>query len=147
MENHDLRTDIVDEEHLKLLSLFYYIKGALTVGFSFLGILYFLLMSSLFRMINRLESQSGQYAQEIPFEFFSYIMFLIWLLIILFLAFGVLQIISGYYIRKKRHRIFSFVMGIIQLIEIPYGTILGIMTILVLSRSSVELKYQSKKVT
>ena len=146
MENHELKRDIVDEEHLKLLSLFHYIKGALTVGFSLLGILYFLFMTSLFKMIGRVEGQSHHYAQDFPHEIFSYLMFLMWILILLFLTFGVLQIFSGDYIRNKRHRIFSFVVGIVQLIEIPYGTILGIMTILVLSRSSVKGKYQGRQV-
>jgi hypothetical protein len=142
MENHELRTNIIDEEHLKLLSLFHYIKGALTVGFSLLGILYFLFMSSLIKMIGRIEGPAHYNVQEFPLEIFATIMILVWIMILLFLTFGVLQIFSGYYLRKKRHRIFSFVIGIIQLIEIPYGTILGIMTIVVLSRSSVESKYQ-----
>jgi hypothetical protein len=147
MENDERKRDIIDEEHLRLLSLFHYIKGALTVGFSLFGILYFLFISSLFNMIGRIEGRSHYYAQEFPHEIFSYLMFFMWILILLFLTFGVLQIFSGYYIKNKRARMFSFIIGIIHLIEIPYGTILGIMTILVLSRSSVEDKYRKKQVS
>jgi hypothetical protein len=59
-------------------------------------------------------------------------------LFLLLVIFGILQIVCGYYLRKRRNRLFIFVIAIIQLIEIPYGTILGIFSIMVLSRITVK---------
>lgn len=144
MENIQERIQIVDEEHLKLLSLFHYIKGAITLAFSFLAIIYLIFLSVIFDTIGNLQHQPMYRRPDFPFDLFSSIMFFVWAIMILVVVFGILQIISGYYLKQKKHRLFSFIIGVFQLIEIPYGTILGIMTIIGLSRNSVEQKYQAK---
>jgi len=144
MENFEARTHIIDEEHLKLLSLFHYIKGAITLAFSFLAIIYLLFLSVLFDSIGTLQHQPLYHRADFPFDLFSTIMFFVWVIMLLVVVFGILQIVSGYYLKQKKHRLFSFIVGVFQLIEIPYGTILGIMTIIVLSRNSVEQQYQAQ---
>lgn len=41
MENFEERQAIIDDEHLRLLSLFHYIKGRMTIVFSLFGFFYF----------------------------------------------------------------------------------------------------------
>ena len=76
-------------------------------------------------------------------DFFSLLIYLWMVLFLLFIAFGIAQIISGKYLRAKKHRIFSFIVAVINILFFPYGTILGIMTIIVISRSSVVALYQT----
>ena len=142
MENFEERQAVIDEEHLRLLSLFHYIKGGITVGFSFFGFMYFIFIALISRLGNRMEIPTNEFENEFPVEFFSYILMFIGVIVSLVLVFGVLQFLSGYYIKRKRYRVFSFVIGIIECLEIPYGTILGVSTIMVLSRYSVKKKYE-----
>lgn len=144
MENFEERQAVIDEEHLRLLSLFHYIKGGLTIGFSLFGFFYFLFITMIMRIGRRTSLQSGDFDNEFPFEFFSYFLVIIAVIVTFVLVFGILQLLSAYYMKRSRNRIFSFVIGIIECLEIPYGTILGIMTIIVLSRYSVKQRYDER---
>jgi hypothetical protein len=143
MENSEERQSILDEEHLRLLSLFHYIKGGITVGFSFFGLLYFVFIVLIMKVGNRENYRPNNF----PTEFFSYLVVIVGVIVTFILVFGVLQLLSAYYMRRGQNRIFSFVIGIIECLEIPYGTILGVMTIIVLSRHSVKQRYQETPVT
>jgi hypothetical protein len=63
-------------------------------------------------------------------------------LFFIFIAFGIAQLLSAKFLRAKKYRIFSFTIAILNILSFPYGTILGVMTIIVLSRSSVIAMYQ-----
>jgi hypothetical protein len=139
--NTEPKNDIIDEERLRLLSLFHFIKGGITSAFSLLGLLYFLFLGFIMKMGNRFNIPSDPYNQGFPLELISYIFIIGGMIVALVLLFGILQMVSGYYLKRKEHRLFSFTIGIIEILEFPYGTILGIMTLIVLSRDSVKRKY------
>jgi len=136
------KNDIIDDEHLRLLSLFHFIKGGITAAFSLLGLLYFLFLGFIMKMGNRFNISSDSYNEELPLQVMSYIFVIGGVIVLLVLLSGILQLVSGYYLRRKEYRLFSFVIGIIEILEVPYGTILGIMTLIVLSRASVKRKYE-----
>ena len=141
MENLNQREvrKIIDNEHLKLLSIFHYISGGITVAFSLFFIMYFFFISFLIRMVTTMDDYDTY--NEVPPQVFK-IIFLVFGLIGFFaLLYGILQIVSGYFMKKRSNRIFSFVIGIISMLSIPWGTILGIMTVIVLSRESVKEQY------
>jgi hypothetical protein len=48
---------------------------------------------------------------------------------------------QGRYLRLRRKRMFSFVMACILCMFMPFGTVLGIITIVMLSRDSVRRLY------
>jgi hypothetical protein len=142
MEDLKLRQQIIDEEHLRLLSLFHYIAGGITLFVSFILLFQFLL---LFVFWEGLMQQYGEYrytnSNELDATFLT-IFFYLWLVILLFVVtFGILEILSGRFIKLRKRRTFSFIIAIINLLSIPYGTLLGIMTIIVLSRNSVKEIY------
>jgi hypothetical protein len=60
---------------------------------------------------------------------------------VIMLVVGILELLSGKFIKAKKHRNFSYVIAIINLLSIPYGTILGIMTLTVLGKNSVKELY------
>ena len=61
------------------------------------------------------------------------------------LIFGILTIVSGRYISQKRNKTFSIVIGAINCLFMPLGTILGIFTIVTLSKKEVVDLYENKQ--
>lgn len=55
----------------------------------------------------------------------------------------VCNVLSGLFIRKRRNRMFSFVIAGVNCIQFPLGTALGVFTFIVLSRESVKMHYDA----
>ena len=133
-----------DQGHLNLLSIFHYIVGGIAVLFSFFPIIY-LVLGVLFLMIPNRFAGSGP---PPPF-------FLGWIFIfigagfmLVGLAFAVCLIMAGRYIVRHKHYIFCLVMARLNCLFMPFGTILGVFTIVVLMRPSVKaLFYPSEDLT
>jgi hypothetical protein len=53
----------------------------------------------------------------------------------------VLNALSGIFLWHKKHRLFSMIIGGLNCFQIPFGTVLGVFTIVVLSRDSVRELY------
>jgi len=56
-------------------------------------------------------------------------------------AVSISVIVSGRFIKKRVRYMFSFVLACLACVFVPFGTILGVFTIIVLSRESVKAKY------
>jgi hypothetical protein len=56
-------------------------------------------------------------------------------------TFGILAIISGRFIRSRRHWMFSLVIAGLLCLSVPLGTVLGVFTLIVLLRDSVKSLY------
>jgi len=122
-----------DEDHLRLLSIFHYIVGGLAAFFSFFPLLYGGL--GLLILHAPAQPQQGQPPPAIVG----------WIFIALgcffFLAGETLATciaLSGRFIARRRHYWFAFVTACVQCLFFPFGIILGVFTIIVLSRSSVK---------
>jgi hypothetical protein len=77
--------------------------------------------------------------------------FLGWLFLILgsFLilfgwTFAVLVLIAGGCIAHRKHYTFCFVVACVECLSVPFGTCLGVFTILVLNRQSVKDMFNSR---
>ena len=66
------------------------------------------------------------------------------LLVAIGVAYGILEIVSGWFISRRRRRVFSFVVALPRLLLLPYGLILSIFTLLVLERASVKQLYRAQ---
>ena len=53
----------------------------------------------------------------------------------------VANILSGIFLRQRRHRMFSLVVAGLNCLQIPFGTALGVFTLIVLLRESVRQSY------
>ena len=62
---------------------------------------------------------------------------------VMLVAAGVGNILSANFMRKRKYRAFSFVVACLNCLQIPFGTALGVFTIIVLSRDSVRAQYPS----
>ena len=128
-----------DEEHLRLLATFHYVVaglGALFACFPLLHVAMGIMMLSDPKFLAPANSAPPPPA------------FLGWLFIAfpaMFILFGwaaaICTFISGRFIAKREKRMFSFVVGALLCMFMPFGTVLGIFTIIVLSRESVQRLY------
>ncbi len=50
---------------------------------------------------------------------------------------------AGYFLSKRRHRTFCLVVAAVECLSMPLGTLLGVFTILVLVRPSVQALFES----
>lgn len=57
---------------------------------------------------------------------------------------SICTILSGRFLSKKIKYMYSFVMACIECLFVPFGTVLGVFTIIVLSRNSVKDLYGRK---
>ncbi len=84
-------------------------------------------------------SPSAAFPKEIiPFFIFFYVAIGAFLI-----ALCVCNVLSGNYIRKRKNRIFSFIIAGINCMQVPLGTALGVFTFIVLSRESVKMEYSA----
>ena len=132
-----------DREHLKLLEVFHYVMVLLAVlGMAFLAA-HYMFMRNMMEIIekNPKLSQSPQGPAFDPAVFFQgfiwfYILTGIWGILSL-----VLNLISAVCIRNRRGRFFSMVVAGINCINMPFGTVLGVFTFIVLLRPSMPALY------
>jgi hypothetical protein len=129
-----------DEEHLRLLSIFHFVVG----GFAAL-ILPFLVIHFLFFMtfFANAEAFPGAKEQAFPREMIPIFIACYCIAGLIISLFAGANLLSGWLLRQKTHRVFSFVVAALDCLSIPWGTILGVFTILVLTRPSVQRMYET----
>ena len=76
-----------------------------------------------------------------PAEFFQIFQCLYVVFGVLLLVGGIANLLSGLWIHARKKRTFSLVVAGIDCIQIPFGTALGVLTIIVLMRDSVRETY------
>ena len=133
----ELRERVIDEEHLRLLALFHYISGGMTLAFSLLFVAMIGFMAMVFAALPMPETPHGKGPPVEVFWIFGVFAGLGVLL-------GVLDIIAGRCISLRRARVFTLIMAIPGVIFIPYGTLLSVFTLLVLDRGSVRKLYEGR---
>lgn len=142
MNRQQWKQHILDEEHLKLLSIFHFIFGGFAVLFSSMFIFHFAFLTAFLSNPKLFQSTKHPQMDEAAMQIIQLLSVLFGLFIFLGICYGICLIISGIGMRKRKWRIFSFVIAIPNILLIPFGTILGILTIFVLDRKSVITLYQ-----
>jgi len=128
-----------DAEHLRIIAICHHVVAGLSLlGIGFL-VLHYLMMKM---FINpKIWESSKQQPPFSPDEFFDIMQ---WFYIIggVFLVLGaVLLLISGLSISRRRRRTFSIIVAGLMCLQIPFGTVLGIFTLIILTRESVMRLY------
>lgn len=123
-----------DIEYLRLLSIFHYVVGGLAALFACFPIIYIAVGVLALYVPGSMDAEG----EALP-ALFGWI-FIVFggALILVGWAFAVFSIIAGRYLARQAHYLFCMVMAAIECIFIPFGTVLGIFTILVLSKPSVK---------
>jgi hypothetical protein len=131
-----------DEEHLRLLAIFHYVVAGIGALFASIPLIHVAMGLLLFVV----PAFAANGRNNFPPQLFG----------LIFVAMGCLAValgwtaavctfISGRYLAKRRKRMFSFVMAAIMCMFMPFGTVLGIFTIIVLNRESVQRLYISEQ--
>ena len=128
-----------DEQHLTLLTIFHYVVGGMGVLFSCFPLIHVAL--GIF-MLNEPKLFGDEPAQQPPpvvgwmFAGMGATIFVIGQV----LSIGIL--IAARSLQRRVRYNFAFVMACIECILMPIGTVLGVFTILVLSRPSVKSLFE-----
>ena len=124
-----------DTEQLNLLAIFHYVVAGLAALFSFFPLLY-TTVGVIFILAAR--HGTAKPGEELPPEFLGWIFAVIGLvLFVIGIVMAILILITGRSLALRKHHSFALVMACIECLFVPVGTILGVFTIVVLSRESV----------
>jgi hypothetical protein len=130
-----------DNEHLRLLAIFHYIVTGLAALFSFFPLLY-TAMGAIFLFAAR--HGTPKPGEELPPEILGWLFVAFGALFFLAgIAMAICILFAGISLSRRRCYWFAFVVACIECIFIPFGTILGIFTIIVLSRESVKALFST----
>jgi hypothetical protein len=124
-----------DKEHLRLLAIFHYVVAGLAALFSFFPLLY-TTVGAIFIFAAR--HGTAKPGEDLPPEFLGWIFAVLGsLLFLMGIAMAICILIAGRSLALRKRYSFALVMACIECLFIPFGTILGVFTIVVLSRESV----------
>jgi hypothetical protein len=124
-----------DEEHLQLLAIFHYVVAGLAALFSFFPLLYTTVGAFFIFAARHGTAKPGE---DLPPEFLGWIFAVLGsLLFLIGIAMAICILIAGRSLALRKRYSFALVMACIECLFIPFGTILGVFTIVVLSRESV----------
>lgn len=131
---------IIDEEHLKLLRIAYFILGGTNIVVLFVGFMYMALGLFMTSMIGTM-GQSGD-------EEFAAIMPIImgvggFLIVVFGGAVVALQFLAARNLKQRRGRVLCLWAAGLSCISMPWGTLVGVLTFNVLGRSSVQTMFDS----
>ena len=120
-----------DREHLRLLSIFHYVVGALAGLFACMPVIHLVLGAAM---------ASGAFeGDDAPMRLFGVAFMVIAGLVILAgWIFAALVILAGRFLARHRHYTFCVVMAGVECIFMPFGTVLGALTLVVLMREGVK---------
>ena len=128
-------TENKDLEHIRLLSIFHYVVGGLIALFACFPIIH--LVIGITFLTTDFPQQPGE--PEFPTKLFG-LMFTIIPLFFIFAGWtlAIFVIIAGRKLSDFKSYTFCFVVAAILCVFMPFGTILGVFTIIVLMRDSVK---------
>ena len=126
-----------DADHLRLLSIFHYIVGGIGVLVSFFPLLYSAMGGFLLYAANHPAGLPNNQNPPPPILGWFFIAFGV-LFFFVCMAMAICILFAGGSLSRRRHYWFAFVVACIECIFVPFGTILGVFTIIVLSRESVK---------
>lgn len=128
-----------DHEHLRLLSILHYVLGGLVAALSLFSLLH--IGTGLFFIVApEIVIESGETP---PPPLMGWLFLLVGMAFLLGgLVMAGCLILSGRFLSQRRHYWFSFVVACLACVfNMPLGTLLGIFTLVVLSRDSVKRLY------
>ncbi len=143
MSDASVRQSIIDEEHLKLLSICYMISAAISACFSMMGLMYAGMGAVLSEAIKRAPGLGTDTANAPP-AFIGWIFGAIGVVVFLILiTMAGLQLGVALSLKKRKARTFCMVVAAFECLGVPYGTLLGIFTFIVLGRDSVTRLFEA----
>lgn len=125
-------------EQLRVLSIGHYVVGGLHALFGCFGLIHFSL--GLMMFFGDLGTGSGS---NPPAPAFIGLFFALFggIFVLFGWVLGFLTILSGRYIAQRRNRTFSIAMGAVNCTMVPFGTVIGVFDIVLLTKAEVIKEY------
>lgn len=132
-----------DAEQLRLLSIFHYVVGGLAALFACIPIIHLVI-----GLVMIFAPQTMGSGRNQPPAFMGWFFVVLGSCFILAgWAFATLVVVAGRFIARRKHYMFCFVMGCVECMFMPFGTVLGVFTLLVLNRQSVKELFTPRPTT
>ncbi len=129
--------DKEDDEHLRILSVSYYVNAGLALGFCALGLVYIALELN-FRA-NPPQSSDAQVIAEFTGRILpTGSVQAVAIATALFGVFGICSVLTGRFLASRRRWLYCLITAAITLLYVPIGTMIGWFTIAVLQRPGVK---------
>ncbi|MFZ0784143.1 MAG: hypothetical protein WA369_17060 [Candidatus Acidiferrales bacterium] len=132
------RQSVIDGEQLKILWICYLISAAISAFFSIIGLTYAGMGAVVSEVIKRTPELATNTENAPPPAFVGWLLggiglalFLVWI------TMAGLKLGVALCLKKRKSRTFCMVVAAISCLGVPYGTLLGIFTFIVLGRDSV----------
>ena len=129
-----------DAEHLKLISVFHYVVAGMAALFACIPLIHLALGLLLVLTPGKFGPPSNSPPAFLGFFFIVIAGFFIlagW-------TFAILVALNGRFLSQRRRYTFCFVMACVECMFMPFGTVLGVFTIMVLMRSTVKELFTPK---
>lgn len=131
-----------ETEHLRLLSIFHYVVAGLAYLFSLLPVVHLVLGITL------VTGAFGHGQGEQPPEFVGWLFIgFASFAILMGLTFATCVLMAGRFLAQRRHYTFCLVVAALSCIFMPFGTVLGVFTIIVLVRDPVKRLFEDAPAT
>jgi hypothetical protein len=128
-----------DEQHLQLLSIFHYVVGGLAGLFACFPIIH--LVVGLGILISSLTNPT----HNGPDAFFGlFFVVIAGSIMLVGWTFAICIAITGRFIATRKHYMFCLIMAGIECMFTPFGTVLGVFTIITLVRPTVKAVFESQ---
>jgi hypothetical protein len=127
-----------DAEHLRLLSVFHYVVGGLAALFALLPSVH--LIMGIAMVTGRFDEGPGA-GEAWLFGWFFIVVAAT--MIVAGIGFAVAMILTGRFLARRANYTFCFVVAALECIFVPFGTVLGVFTIVVLQRPLVREMFAS----
>lgn len=135
---------VIDREHLRLLSLGYLISGGMSAFFSLFGLVYVGMALFLFLASSSMGANPKDSGEPSPTVFaliFALVGFGIFMLMSCLAA---LKFRTAWCLRRRRSHSLCLVVAGISCLGVPYGTALGVFSFLTLARPSVKALFDRR---
>jgi hypothetical protein len=122
-----------DAEHLRLLSIFHFVVGGLAALFALLPAMH------LFMGIAMVSGRFDEGPNQTEARFFGWFFIIVAsAMIVAGLAFATSMILAGRFLAQRVYYTFCLVVAALECVFVPFGTVLGVFTIVVLQRPTVK---------
>ena len=130
-----------DEEQLRLLSIFHYVVGGLAGLFALFPIIHLVIGLAMVFTPEKFDGKGGPPPAFIGWMFVGVAA----VIIVMGWIFAACVLTAGRFLAKRKHYLFCLVMGGVECMFMPLGTVLGIFTIIVLMRESVKRLFDGSR--
>jgi hypothetical protein len=137
MSANAMQPSSIDDEHLRLLAWGYVFSGVMTALFSLMGLVYALIGLAMSRFGSYM-ANNGTQPISLPTESMATVLGVFGVIFFLVVAsLAVAKLVVASCLRRRKSRMLCLVVAGITCLGVPYGTLLGVCTFLVLGRDNV----------